>query len=455
MRRSGTSEHGGVAPEFVGVALLVAALVAVVLIVALPDRVGEAADVATDCLFTDGDCALPDAGSGRVADVATPASATGEESIGTVPSDDPGVQAALDAIDDAGHPPWHRIPRWRRGDAERVADLMTELSGPQLNTLIAELDDDQLRELFVTLGRLSETDRRALLAHVGERVGRGTWRRLGAFTDEIDPDPATALADTARDEADRDERAWYDDLEYAPFDGELAERGPGDEHALADTDFAQGAIGDCYLITAMLAIIYEDPDLLASRIVENPNGTYTVTFADGTPVVVSPEFAVHPDHPDSPAFANDVGQDAAPGTELYPLVIEKAYAQYHGGWEDIVGGWPAETMQEIVGGSFDTVDHESVTVRDVRDWTTSGRPVTIGTYADPRDEGEREYPDDHPEPYVDGRLAHNHAYVVTEVDPDTEEVLLVNPWHPSRDPVRLTIDEFQSAIRRVDVSRLP
>lgn len=54
----------------------------------------------------------------------------------------------------------------------------------------------------------------------------------------------------------------------------------------------------------------------------------------------------------------------------------------------------------------------------------------------------------------DDRPAHQHAYVVTGVDTDTGEVLLMNPWEPTSDPVRLTEAELQDAMRRVDVSTL-
>ena len=43
---------------------------------------------------------------------------------------------------------------------------------------------------------------------------------------------------------------------------ELTALGDDDAHPVADSDFAQGAIGDCYLLTAMLALLYEDPDLV-------------------------------------------------------------------------------------------------------------------------------------------------------------------------------------------------
>lgn len=129
-------------------------------------------------------------------------------------------------------------------------------------------------------------------------------------------------------------------------------------------------------------------------------------------------------------------------------------AQHHGGWGEIVGGSPSATMVELVGGSYETIDHERVTLDDIDGWVAAGRPVTIGTVPDPRGEGETDDDDGYPAAYVDGTLVHQHAYVVRGTDPDTGELLLTNPWHPTRDPVRRALEEFRDAMWRVDVNDL-
>lgn len=210
------------------------------------------------------------------------------------------------------------------GDLERIEDTLDGLNGPEADAVLLALSDEELGRLFHELPDTGWRDvtgwgrerRWEFLSMIGAKVSFDTWRRLGLFTEEIDPDPSTAISDAARERAER--RAWYDELTYEEFAGTAFGRGTGELHAVDISDVDQGAIGDCYLITAMLVLARENPDAVRRMITENPNGTFTVEFADGTLVTVSPDFPVHPDRLGDPVFATNGGGGDVAGTELWP-----------------------------------------------------------------------------------------------------------------------------------------
>ena len=44
------------------------------------------------------------------------------------------------------------------------------------------------------------------------------------------------------------------------------------------SDIHQAEIGDCYFLSALGAVVEEDPDAISQKIHDNGDGTYTVTF---------------------------------------------------------------------------------------------------------------------------------------------------------------------------------
>jgi hypothetical protein len=208
----------------------------------------------------------------------------------------------------------------------------------------------------------------------------------------------------------------------------------------------------------MVGVAQHDPDALRRMLRRNANGTYTITFADGTPVTVSPELVVHPDDLERPVFVRS-GEDAAWGTELWPLLIEKAYAQYHGGWGDTVGGHPAGAVLELVGGEIRGREPASLELADLQADLDAGRPLLVSTLRTPDGFVDLD-PDERraagfPEPYVDDRLVGRHAYVITDVDVRGGRVTVTNPWNSERNHSVLTIDELRASARRVEAVELP
>lgn len=109
-------------------------------------------------------------------------------------------------------------------------------------------------------------------------------------------------------------------------------------------DVDQGDLGDCWLLAVLAGMAAQNPDAIERMIRENPDGTYTVTFADGRAVTVD-------------ADVRDSG-----GHGLWVSIIEKAYAQREGGYDELNGGDPSNALKALLGG--DTEDFDPDSTRD-------------------------------------------------------------------------------------------
>jgi hypothetical protein len=119
---------------------------------------------------------------------------------------------------------------------------------------------------------------------------------------------------------------------------------------ISEADISQRGAGDCYFLAALAAVARTQPELLKNAIAQNPDGTVTVTFHSGgqrVPITVDA---------DLPRLrlplldaANVYGGSTTPG-ELWPALVEKAYAQWKGGYDAIGnGGYPAEALVALTG----------------------------------------------------------------------------------------------------------
>src|SRR5262245_59518550 len=140
---------------------------------------------------------------------------------------------------------------------------------------------------------------------------------------------------------DRVKGATYGKVEGKPFI-----EGAGDGNSVHWNDIDQNSLGDCYLMAAMGEVAKANPDAIKNAIKDNGDGSYTVTFqekkGDGPFGLFGhhyepKEIRVTPDFPmqdGSPVFAGVGDRDGAQA-ELWPALIEKAYAQWQGSYHDI------------------------------------------------------------------------------------------------------------------------
>jgi len=251
-------------------------------------------------------------------------------------------------------------------------------------------------------------------------------------------------------------RNWLvtgDWITYKDFEGHLF-RGKG-PHGIHVDDINQGTLGDCYLMAGMGAIAVTDPQRIYDMIQKNADGTYTVTFhvveeinGEFIPTGETAQITVDASFPtkDGESFAYGHSNDEK---ELWPAIVEKAYAKWKGGegdYEDIEGGFSDKAMAELTGVSSHRVLTQNTTTdelrKDIQNALNSGHPVAAGggTQSDP-----------------DRPFSAQHAYVVESVYQDSNGVWRVDLYNPHGESNThpnppLTIDEFQNMLRRVYIS---
>lgn len=116
-------------------------------------------------------------------------------------------------------------------------------------------------------------------------------------------------------------------------------------------DVVQGSIANCYMVGAFSAVAQADPDAIKNAIKENSDGTYTVRFFEKSSggAMKPVEVTVDGDLPQSSMGSARYGK-ARESSELWVGVLEKAYAQWKGGYEAIGnGGYPGEVVTALTG----------------------------------------------------------------------------------------------------------
>ena len=112
-------------------------------------------------------------------------------------------------------------------------------------------------------------------------------------------------------------------------------------------DLNQGKLGDCYLLSA-IAAISEHPHRIERIILNkdvNPQGVYAVNICmDGIwqEVVMDDSFPCFK-KTKKPAFCSNQS------LEIWPMLIEKAWAKAHGGYNNIISGLMREALKNLTG----------------------------------------------------------------------------------------------------------
>jgi len=334
----------------------------------------------------------------------------------------------------------------RAGDLEDARDAAEGLNGPELDALIAAMDDEELEhwvgqmEDGWLLGGWSREERRELWELLASRASKQTLDRIAQFTDELQPSFDGVGGDGARDDpASPSNTAEYGEVAHELFIGSV---GP--------EDASQGMIGDCWWIASMMAVAQADPQVIRDAITANPNGTYTVhLYRDGerVAVTVTPEMVLMPDG--RPAFvSNDGGGEPY---ELWPMVLEKALALEYGDYAEIEGGWPSVGMTALTGRESTSHGTEDLSIEDLASTVDGGGAVGLASLT-PDDARKSAY---YRQDAGADRLYANHAYYVQSVDVKAGTVTLVNPWGiAGYPPITMPYDDYQEQFRQVDVNEV-
>lgn len=212
-------------------------------------------------------------------------------------------------------------------------------------------------------------------------------------------------------------------------------------------DISQGGLNDCYVFAAMSAIVNADSGQIKKMIKDNGNGTYTVTFA-GTGWFSADKQTVSAD------FVKGKHGNVTSRKALWPLLIEKAYAQEKGGINKLdTGGNPGDAVDDFTNKGahrFDPRDKEpSWILAKLAKAHKDHKPSTI---LSPKKDGaskeKKEMSDKIP------GLHFWHAYTIQEVDDKGQRVKLFNPWgydHPNGDGW-VGIDVIHTFFIEVDIN---
>lgn len=198
--------------------------------------------------------------------------------------------------------------------------------------------------------------------------------------------------------------------EWRDTDGEIFVDG------VSADDVKQGAINDGYLMTALASLAQTNPDFIENMIVENGNGTFTINFAsplgsqtvdDDLLFTVGGEITY--------ASIGDSGEPQ----ELWVAIVQKAYAQAKGDYNDIEFGWARNALAEIAGNSdFTAVASREMDFATIEQALNENRPANAATFGD----GKKTY---------ENGLVGNHSYTFLDTrvnDEGVEQVQLRNPW---------------------------
>jgi hypothetical protein len=245
------------------------------------------------------------------------------------------------------------------------------------------------------------------------------------------------------------------------------------------SDVNQGRIGDCYFLSSMASIAKTHPELIEKAITQNADGTYTVKFhqppgigdvmratgwggvgGEGYVERFLQKFGVKPSETHEVVIDGKLPQDGGSNpyvhngqNELWPMLMEKAFAKMFGGYTAIgSGGEAGSALMALTGAPLDHVAlHKTGTDAlwaKLSDASANGYPMVATTGGSA------------PDPDVITR----HCYSVfgTEEKDGQRYVVLRNPWGHGEvgkdgadDGVfRMTVEDFQKNYNALDIAQV-
>jgi len=223
-----------------------------------------------------------------------------------------------------------------------------------------------------------------------------------------------------------------DNPDAYPYEAGLGDLFDLEEGDIDYTDVEQGAIGDCYLVAALSAVLYVDNDRYVRdgviREIKDENGAVTkfaVRFYDawGDPQDIEVDAELMRKS-GKVLYARSMDTTAS-GEEWAISLIEKAYAKWHTDYEKIGnGGYAGDVMQALTGATatYRTVSYlsDSSLIDGINESIEKNKPVVAGTFGEDDDVD-----------YSGTGVYAWHAYSVLgtkEGGEDGPTVTLRNPW---------------------------
>lgn len=313
-----------------------------------------------------------------------------------------------------------------------ILNLQATIGNQAVQRLLYQRGDTVQREGIEEASSEAESEQQALETKVDEMKGDET---LYGISMPLTPDWLEMLDPGTQGGTESEpgkRKSHKDKYTYGEVKGEAF----FDKNVVDPNSVRQGDLGDCYFLASMIAIARANPGAI-SRLIKGPNkdGSYDVTLyvdkgmwwwksKEAKVVNVTPNFPV--DKSGAPAYAKSSNVDATKGMELWPLLLEKAYAKLQGGYEDIIGGYGTTGMEALTGGestSFEPDDFgDDELVKKISDMQDNGYALTASSIIVDEDdkEGNKKIT-------TEGVVA-NHEYAIKWVDKGAKTISLQNPW---------------------------
>lgn len=116
-------------------------------------------------------------------------------------------------------------------------------------------------------------------------------------------------------------------------------------------DVVQNELGDCFLLASLSALAAVNPRAVEEAITDHGDGTYTVRFYEkqGRGPLRPVDILIDGDLP-TKADGKLVYGSARSGRELWPSLVEKAYATWKGGYGELsMGGYAGDALTALTG----------------------------------------------------------------------------------------------------------
>lgn len=222
-------------------------------------------------------------------------------------------------------------------------------------------------------------------------------------------------------------------------------------------DVTQKYLADCYLIAAMAATARANPELIEKAFKKRSDGTYDVTIYEQKGAKWVPtKVHIDADLPHNDWYHLQYAS-ARDEKELWPALLEKAFAAKAGSYAAIEGGVPGDALSALTGKPTTMIDFQERGVKADQVFEALSlavkerRPATASTYGESSNAK-----------YTNSGLYSDHAYSVwgTETSGGKKYVQLRNPWGESepanngRDDgiFKMELSEFMKMYANVEIN---
>jgi Ca2+-binding RTX toxin-like protein len=313
-------------------------------------------------------------------------------------------------------------------------DMIAILRWSDQDSMVTEAEYADLRRL-VTPGAAQSLRMPEYVRHLANKVVNGdnaNEHYLGASLGFLRPYTWNIVPDLV----DKLVNKWFLGLDH-PLAKNEANQTFGYQYAQGSlfvdgpsyTDVRQGAVGDCYFLTALGLTAFRTPSVITSMFIDNGDGTFTVRFYKyGEADYRTVDRWLPVDRNGRFAFANSGRLASDPRNELWVALAEKAYVQAaESGWvhpvgneyrncaKTISGGYVAEAIRQITnrrtGFCYRPDFNAMVKAFNEGHMISLASKTNIGT-----------------DRLASPDIAPRHAHAVVGYDARTQTFLVFNPW---------------------------